>query len=247
LGADYKIGSDIPPMYTSETCEEFQRLLCHLLRSYEAALLTLDDFKGRSLKPDEVNSFEIAVYCVATCGLTLRDLVYSSFLQEHLARIRLAVPQAQPRTWTDSLSVRDAYVDWLKSQVIYFEAANNLIGISSHFCGARVSLRFADVQPPCSAMRPLPQVMEEIVSYPQLGDFPTYTVQDAMSMIESVVSGNASLKSHLKDILSENFRGTLHCEAFLACFVHRSNSTEVGLDEISVSATPDVLYPSDVW
>jgi hypothetical protein len=111
LVAGYKARSTLPPIYTRETCEEFHHLLCHLLRCYEAALLTLADFNGLDLSNDPPQAFEIAIYGVATCGLTLHNLIYSSFLEEHLIRIHLPDPRSERRSDAGSVGVRNADSD----------------------------------------------------------------------------------------------------------------------------------------
>ena len=93
---NYK-GADLPAFYTEDTCEEFHRLLCHLLRRFEAALLTLHDLRDCPRAEIQSKCFDIAVYNAATCGLTLWSLVYSSFLEEHLSRFQAPNPLALPR------------------------------------------------------------------------------------------------------------------------------------------------------
>jgi len=268
LAENYQTGSDLPLVYTQETCVEFHRLLCHLLRSYEASLLMLDEYGGRPLSDNEMDDFEFTVYGVATCALTLRDLLYSSYLDEHLRRIQPLLVQAQRNIqgrdgvmgdakkhmgagecmsdipedaifpWMDSesLPVGDACLDWLKSQGIHFEAADNLIGVASHFDQAHISTTSVAVPYPAKAMRPWTQVVKEVVSsHPS-----TYTVQDAIGAIENVVSKSVKAEAQLKGDMC--FRGTLHCDACLASIIHRSNSLEAcstdevrSLDKFTVS------------
>jgi len=93
LTQNYQVGSDLPFIYTSETCREFHTLLCHLLRSYEASLLMLKSYGTESLARNEMKDFEFTVHGVATCALVLWNLAYSSFLDEHLSRICLPNPR----------------------------------------------------------------------------------------------------------------------------------------------------------
>jgi hypothetical protein len=95
LAVHYKANSALLLIYTKETCEEFHYLLYHLLCCYKAALLTLADFKGLNLSNDHLEAFKIAIYSVATCGLTLYNLIYSSFIEEYLSRIHLFNPHSQ--------------------------------------------------------------------------------------------------------------------------------------------------------
>ena len=85
-------GPTLPRIYTKRTCTEFTHLLIHILRGYEGALRTLQQFKGHNLVNDELVEFTNSVYAVAATGLTLRALVYTSFFEEHLLRLRLHHP-----------------------------------------------------------------------------------------------------------------------------------------------------------
>jgi hypothetical protein len=274
LAKRYKAGSTLTSIYTKETCEEFHRLLCHLLRCYEAALLTLDEFKARFLSDVNIEEFEIAVYGVATCGITLRALAYCSFVEEHFSRIRAPDPltsqrrnhaQGQmdaeimygdedPELLSERISiqtpmipagkhynspvVRDAYVDWLRSQVAHFEAANHLIGIASLFRGTHSSMTVIADQDSDTAMRPWQRVIRDVISSSDPSDSFHYTVEDAIVAIEELVSRNVSLETLLKGDMSSgrNFWGTLHSEACLASMIHCSDSLQVrGMDESTVS------------
>ena len=83
----YRPGAAIPLIYTKETCEDLHRLLCHLLRCYQISIATLSRFEVSSSTGNDADEFEIAVYGVATCGLTLGTLAHSTFIDEHMCRI----------------------------------------------------------------------------------------------------------------------------------------------------------------
>jgi hypothetical protein len=156
-------------LYTNDTCEDFHRLLCHLIKSYETALVALDKFKDCSSVDCSTPAFHTAIYGLATCCLALRALVYSSFIEEHLCRIR--APDIRPRRPNDRshiymqsdmnlpvdakpiefqssgmdsgwLSVHKAYLHCLRSQAAHFEAADELVMSSARLPSARMTLRF---------------------------------------------------------------------------------------------------------
>jgi hypothetical protein len=87
-------GAEFPHIYTRETCKEFHHLPCHLLTSYETALSALHDLEDLLHAERQTELFDNAVYCMATCGLILRSLVYLPFLEEHLCRIQAPNPYA---------------------------------------------------------------------------------------------------------------------------------------------------------
>src|ERR1700722_2234204 len=249
LAKNYVVDSEPPSIYTSETCEEVQRLLSHLLRSYEAALLALDEFEGQPLRPEGIASFEMAIYCLAACGLTLRDLVYASFFEDHLLRMQLGDRRAQqpdakvddddngdddgdddgeldsdlisvqPHTilpGKDSLSICDSYADWLRLQVIYFEATNNLIGVSSKFLSPRFSASIFAIPFPKKISHAWQDVLPAIILFPLRDPDGTteYTLKNALDVIESILPSG---KLHSN--------GSVHCEALLAVLIllHRTH------------------------
>jgi hypothetical protein len=85
---------DVPgtPFYTQDTCEEFQSLLCHLLRRFKTALHALHAFRDIPPALRDSDGFESAIYALTICGLTLHSFVHSSFLEENLRRIRAPNP-----------------------------------------------------------------------------------------------------------------------------------------------------------
>jgi hypothetical protein len=86
---DYQANGTPPCIYTDNTCHEFHQLLCHLLHKFKEFLLALDKYTGCALLEDDLKPFDITAYRVAICGITLRDLIYSSYLAHHLARMEL--------------------------------------------------------------------------------------------------------------------------------------------------------------
>jgi hypothetical protein len=102
-----KPGPVLPALYTEKTCEEIHHLLCHLLRRFEAALMKLHEFQNRSLEDRRTDDFEMAVYAVAICGVTLRSLVHSSFLEEHIIRIQAPNPYPQECVGNAGINVPD--------------------------------------------------------------------------------------------------------------------------------------------
>jgi hypothetical protein len=241
-------GPNLPALYTEDTCEEFHHLLCHLLRRFEATLLKLHEFQYRSPADRCTEDFEMAVYGVATCGLTLRSLVHSSFLEEHLVRIQAPNPYPQACVGNAGINVMDlnmhmspealefyphgtcgndsgshsvctAYAHCLHSQVAHFEAANHLVGFASRFREAKISIKAVTAVEDCEgAMHPWRQVIKEIVSSSPLGKSRNHHSEEVITAIEGILSESASLASRLDDSnpLGTNFRGTIHCGAWLA-------------------------------
>jgi hypothetical protein len=82
-------GSPLPQIYTQDTCMEFMRLLKHILKEYEKALRTVAQFKGRAIEAKEIAEFRNGIYALTTSGLTLHAIVYTSFFDEHLQRLRV--------------------------------------------------------------------------------------------------------------------------------------------------------------
>jgi hypothetical protein len=233
LAVEYTTDSDLPPIYTVNTCEEVHRLLCHLLRCYDRSLLALDKFTGTPLSDKKMEDFEAAVHCFTTCALMLRDFAYSSIFAEHISRIQPVDPRARRLDgWIDaeegeevldSELVGDAYANWLRSRVVYFEATNNLIGIASQFRG--VSLKILTIQHAEVTLRSWREVVAEVLSSSSPSGSSSCSLQDAILAIEKVISRNISFGKQLK-LLGKNFHGMPHCEAFLASLIHRSNSLE---------------------
>jgi len=244
-------GADLPAFYTADMCEEFHHLLCHLLRRFEAALLALHDFQDCPRAELQSKAFDIAVYDVATCGLTLWSLVYSSFLEEHLWRIQAPNPLVQARPvdlkspedaklisegsewqpwWfsgrdSGSLAVRAAYTDCLRSPVAHFEAADDLISSASRFRDGRVSIKVV-VSEDCGAeMRPWREVIVELVGQNHSSKC---NAQEVISVIEAKVATNATLASRLdgNTQLGGFFRGTLHSKVCLASLIDASDKLE---------------------
>jgi hypothetical protein len=222
-------GTEFPHIYTTETWEEFHRLLCHLLRHYEAALSALHGLKDSSRAERQSETFDNAVYSVATCGLTLRSLVYSSFLKEHLCRILAPNPHStrldsttqadatsddgalsgsetiiwQP--WqafgrnSGSSSVRRVYVNHLRSLVAPLEAANELVAMASRFRDSRFTINVVAVHDCGTAIHPWRKLIKEIIPSARTSDFCSFTAEDAISAIEAVLSNNVDLAVRLTD------------------------------------------------
>jgi hypothetical protein len=222
-------GAEFPHLYTRETCEEFHRLLCHLLTCYEAALSALHDLEDLSHAERQTELFDNAVYCVATCGLTLRSLVHSSFLEEHLCRILAPNPHITKlddtshadatsddgelsgsgtiiwQPWqvfgrdSGSSSVRRAYVNHLRSLVAPLEAANDLVAIASRFRDSRCTINVA-VVPDCGpAMLPWRTLIKEIIPSARTSNFRSFTADEAITAIECALSSNVDFAARLTD------------------------------------------------
>jgi hypothetical protein len=225
-------GADLPAFYTEDTCEEFHHLLCHLLRRFEAALLALHDLRDCPRPELQSKAFDVAVYDVATCGLTLWSLAYSSFLEEHLWRIHAPNPLAQaggvdvesPED-SGSLDVHAAYTDCLRSQTAHFEAANYLIFSASRFRDRPISIKVVASADCGAEMRPWREVTAERVG--QI-DVCKFDAQEVISVIEEKLATNATLASRLDGDaqLGGNFRGTLHSKVCLASFINASDNFE---------------------
>jgi len=247
---------DRSAFYNPETCEDFHRLLCHLLRRYEAALTTLLELENNSSEDTEE-----AVFSLTVCGLTLHALVYSSFLEDHLCCIRapslhpfrrsesshmdiksdagepLACESIESKSQMDSSlqSVRNTYVNCLKSQVAHFEAARQFVASGSRFRDTPVAIQI--ISPPSLSTEMLPwrRVLKDIMS---LNPGNPYSYSDdeaieAIAAIERAVSAHAVLEKRLKDKNEWIFGGTLHCAAHLACIINSSDPFETDLSDVS--------------
>lgn len=237
LAAAYRPGAAVPLIYTKETCEELHRLLCHLLRCYEISISTLSDFETAS-SGDDADEFEIAVYGVATCGLTLGALAHSTFIDEHMCRI-LPSNRREPAIGfqagveltrdAGSSFGRHAYADWLRSLVEHFEAAGELVRMAPHIRTRQISVEVVAVPQSGTSMRPWQQVMMETMSSSISMKSLNFTAQDAISAIEEFVSRSPNLSERLKGDMSlgRNFRGVVHSQACLASVIHRSDSGDL--------------------
>jgi hypothetical protein len=222
-------GAEFPHIYTGETCEEFHRLLCHLVRRHEAALSALNDLKDLSHAERQTERFDNAVYGVATCGLILRSLVYSSFLEEHLCRIQApnphttrldGIPQADVTSDDEALSgsgtiiwqpwqvfgrdsgsssVRRVYMNHLQSLVAPLEAANDLVAMASRFHDSQFTINVVAVDDCGTAMHPWRKLIEEIIPSARASDLRSFTANDAITAIEDVLSSNVDLAVRLAD------------------------------------------------
>jgi hypothetical protein len=230
----YKPGAAIPQIYKKETCEDLHRLLCHLLRSYKTSIAKLSDFEASSSTGDDADEFKIAVYGVATCGMTLGALSYSSFIDEHMWRI---IPSRHMegslrelddvgfQANSESYSGRHAYADSLRSLAVYYEAAGDLLRMAPHIHRMQVSLEVVAVPKSGTSMRPWQQVVGKLVSSSNSMERLGYKPQDAILAIEKFVSRNADLSARLKGDMSlgRNFHGTIHSQACLASIIHHSD------------------------
>ena len=250
----HRPGAAIPLIYMKETCEDLHRLLCHLLRCYEILIATLSGFEVSSSTGDDADEFEIAVYGVATCGLTLGTLAQSTFIDEHMCRIlpsdhrswpplnwegSLREPEVRSQADARSYIGRHAYADWLQSLTEYYEAAGKLVKMAPHIHRMQISIEVVAVPPSGTSMRPWQQVIEELVSSSNSMKSLQYTAQDAILVIEEFVSRNPNLSAQLKGDMSlgRDFRGVVHSQACLASMIHRSDSGE-GRDLVSTLCSP---------
>lgn len=253
----YRPGATIPQIYTKETCEDFHRLLCHLLRCYETSITTLSNFEVSSLTEDEANEFEIAVFSAATCGLTLSALAHSTFIDEHMCRILPAdhrswslptkernpqEPEIEFQADTVSHLGRHAYTDWLRSVVEHYEAASKLVRMSSRIRRLEPSVEVVEIPQSGTSMRPWPQLVGKMVSSSNSMKSLRFTAQDAISAVENFVSASEHLSARLKgDLrLGVNFHGDIHSQACLASVIHHSKS-----DKSCVSAPYNRIFGSD--
>jgi hypothetical protein len=247
--------AELPAFYTRDTCKEFHRLLCHLLRCFETSLHDLRDYPYAELHTE---AFDMAVYHVATCGLTLWSLVYSSFLEEHLWRIQAPNPLAlarrvdakssgdaalgsegtQLQPWwfsgrdSGSLAVCTAYTDCLRSQIAHFEAANYLMRSASTFREGAASFKVVTFMECGGAMRLWRDIIAELVGR---CDFCNFDAQEVVSMIERKLAPNAILASRL-DGEEQLFCGTLHSNVCLASLINPDDTFETdGSNEYAVS------------
>jgi hypothetical protein len=248
----YEPGMEVPRIYTAATCEDVHRLLCHLLRCYDASLTTLINAETRP-PVDVIDQFEIAVYGVATCGLTLRALAHTSFIDEHMYRILHSGPRSRRRRggqdWTTAVEesnsgaipteinpgsdngspfVRHPYANWLRSLVEHFEAADELIRIAPRIRSAHISVEIVAIPDCGTSMRPWKVVVKEIICSSIMTQSFKFSEQDAIEAIESLASRNPSLEKRLKGDMSlgQNFRGFVHAQTCLASTVHSYNSSE---------------------
>jgi hypothetical protein len=74
-------------------------------------------------------------------------------------------------------------------------------------------------------MHPWRQVIKEIVSPSLQGESRNRHSEEVITAIEGILSENASLASRLDDSnpLDPDFRGTIHCGAWLASIIVRSS------------------------
>jgi hypothetical protein len=213
----YKPGMAVPLIYTNATCEDVHRLLCHVLRCYDASLAVLDNVEVHP-PIGVMDQFEIAVYGVATCGLVLQTLAHSSFIDEHMYRI--LPPDLRTQRYHDDQ--HHAYADWLRSLVEHVEAADK---ITPHIRSKHISIEIVAV-PDCGiSMRPWKHVVKEIMCSSSTTQSFKYTEQDAIEAIEAIellASKNANLENRLKGdmLLGQNFRGTVHAQTCLASIIH---------------------------
>jgi hypothetical protein len=287
LAVEYTTDSDLPPIYTMNTCEEVHRLLCHLLRCYDRSLAALDKFTNKPLSDKEVDDFASAVHCFTTCALMLRDFVYSSFLEEHISRIQPTDPRTvncqgadghvgtgagagvgtgvgasagvgpnahrhvdgrgnedeggdgdeavdpdlrdiQPGTILpnkEPLSVSGSYVEWLRLQVIYFEALTILIGVL-HPMDRPLSIMIIAVARPKKDLRDWRDIVTEVMRKAE------YT---EMAISEASVKLGQLVQHKLR------FTGTLHCEAILLSLILAQRSGAESFD-VGLQVSDTVSY-----
>jgi hypothetical protein len=105
-------GGGLPQIYNAETCEEVHQLLLLLLRGYERSLRTINNLQKSAVPPKKAAKYEVAILTASTCATALRALLYSSFIGEHLHRIR----PPHPRTIQVPLSPAGAAGDGLDDE-----------------------------------------------------------------------------------------------------------------------------------
>jgi hypothetical protein len=252
MAMTYKPGMATPLIYTDATCEDFHRLLCHLLHCFEVSLTQLNKVDAHP-PAGVIDEFEIAIYGVATCGLTLQTLAYASFIDKHMHRILPPSPRSRRHrdsqdgkaaegvrnsevtlpgmnfgNGNESHLVRHAYADWLRSLVEHFQAADELIRIAPHLRSTHISIELLTIPDCNTSMRPWKQAVKEIMSSSVMTQSFKCSEQEAIELIESLASRNANVEKRLKGDMSlgRNFRGTVHPQACLASFIHFYNSPE---------------------
>jgi hypothetical protein len=86
---------ELSQIYTSETCQEVQRLLAFLLLHFRSSLITLNKYKKTPVGT-HIATFDRAAYRLVASGLILHGLAYSSFMEEHISRLQLHDPPPLP-------------------------------------------------------------------------------------------------------------------------------------------------------
>jgi hypothetical protein len=245
----YKPSATIPQVYTDATCEEFHRLLCHVLHCCDVSLTKLNTVDTHP-PVGAIDQFEMAVYGVATCGLTLQTLANTSFIDEHMHRVlppslrsqrRRAdkhgktaeeepIPEVTPTgmDFGDGNESPHAYADWLRSLVAPFRAADELIKVAPRIRSTRISIEILTIPDCGTSMRPWKQAVKEVMCSSTIAQSFECSEQEAIEAIESLASKNKNLGQRLKGdmLLGQNFRGTVHAQACLASFIHLRNSPE---------------------
>jgi hypothetical protein len=233
IATAYKSGATTPLIYTDATCEEFHRLLCHILHCYNVSLSKLNTVDTHP-PVGAIDEFEIAVYGVATCGLTLQTLAYASFIDEHMYRILPPGLHSQQRRdgWDQKTAEEEpisevtptemdfgngnelllgphTHVDWLQSLVEHFRAADNLIRIAPRIGSTHISVEILAIPECGTSMQPWKQAMKEIMCSSTMTQSFKCSEQDAIEVIESLASRNKNLEKRLKGDMSlgQNFPG----------------------------------------
>jgi hypothetical protein len=95
MARDYRekpIGAPLPPIYTFDTCHEFQRVFRRALHVFRKSLTDIRKFRNRQPRLDEMDMFENIIHSITTSGLILRSIAYTSFFKDHLERLDLPYP-----------------------------------------------------------------------------------------------------------------------------------------------------------
>jgi len=152
------------PIYTAETCNEFHSVLCALLCGIRDALEGLKVYRpSQGMEP-----LKTLVRDVFFHGMALHAMAYSSWMEIHLQSIadllvlahsRLSKSQTaqpveeldddielqgvQPRTIQGDhpLSIWEAYRDWLRLMVSYFDAARTISNYINVYRPSSISIQ----------------------------------------------------------------------------------------------------------
>jgi hypothetical protein len=229
--------SGVPQIYTLETCQEVHLLLTTLLNFYEESLQTLYNLQKMSVSLDSASDHEIAILRVTMCTMTLRALMYSSFVEEHIIHIQPPDPHtiqvqgkgadAEPGDdeeedpellnigicgEADHVMVAWSYLAFLRLQVGPFEAADTLLGATSRVVGNRqITILTIATAFPSETLRDWEEVVEEIMALPSTDPTPC-SIKQATEVIRGVLKA-CKITGKLK------FKGTTHCEATLALLI----------------------------
>jgi hypothetical protein len=233
------------PVYTSETCREFHRLLVALLEGYMQWLQQLNERYAKMTSAHLQNkrsAFQQTVKITFHYLSALRTVTLSSALSEHLERFQVHLDftrpgggedeeedseliEIQPRTMVrgvEPLSVSSAYMRWFRLQVTYLESAALLTRIatkSRNKSSGIVSVKVIAIGHAGKQMHPWRKVIRDTVCPNNARPSPTIdlTADEAISLIDTLASNNPILAGVFSRLSTgETFSGSEHCETCLA-------------------------------